>query len=722
MALTEEELLTLLEADPVPAEELVEEFDALAADGKEVRALEWADVAKDALMYRKLFDEAIVVYEWAALRQETSIAAAQKALLDMFNANRKEQKFIEPAFAKASSTEEAFSRLKHLRTLKKGKLCYSKTWGFGVVSRVDPFYQKLEVTFEKKGEHELAFSYAAAALDVLTEDHLLAIRHNRPDEFLRLLKENPAEVIRITLRSYGPQPITGIQDHFVPDILATEAEWKKFWDTARRDLKNDPLVEIPAKRTDPLRLRRKAKSYNEAWFDKFKNERDVPSLFSKFDEIQNQQFPAFEPFMQDAIADRLGFAIKGGTLNQPGWIARALVYSGQFHIEPAGVDHLAELKKLAECEELPVLLEELPARFVHAFINLLFTATEAAKGVLLRRLPELGFAALNETMEVLIRSGAGEELSGRIRDTVRKRECTPALLLWILRNEDRTAGWNLTDRADLALQTVELIEQEHSGAALRAQNQLREQIENTAVLKTVLAEMNDSQRRDFMRRISESPVWSKLDRQSLQAKMIKLSPDLHEVVLKKNSGTAPKEKKKRITSYRTYNQRKHHFEVILKKEILENSREIELARSYGDLRENAEYKYAKEKQRLLGLQAEELQNALDEVRPTDFAGFPADAAGIATGVELAYAGGRRETWFILGEWDQNEPLGIISCQTGMAQALIGKKPGSCVTVPSAEKETVEAEIIAVTPLPEHIKEWINGTGYGNASRVDSDRI
>ncbi len=707
MALTEEQLLAHLEAETVPCADLLEQLDALCADGKEVRAIEWGELLKDTLIDRKLLDEAVVAYEWLALKQGTSPAIAQKELLHILATSRKEQKFIEPAFEKASSTEEAFLRLRHLRAMKKGMLCYNKTWGFGIVNRVDPFYQKVEVAFEKKGDHELAFSYAADALDVLTDDHLMAIRHNTPDEFIRLMKENPAEIIRITLRSYGPLSLNLIQDHFMPDLIATEADWKKFWDTARKDLKNDPLVEIPAKRTDPLRLRRKAKAYDQAWFEKFKGKREITDVFQGLEEIQAQKFQALEPYMKEAIANRLAFAVKGGSLNQPGWIAQALVYAEQIGVEPEGVDCAAELTKLAGRDDLPALLEELPSRFMQAFINRLFTASETARTFLLRRLPEFGNTALNETIEALIRNGAENDLTEQIRDTVRRRACSPALLLWILRNEERAAGWQLTDKADLAFQTIELIEQEHCGAALRAQNQLREQIEDNESLKSILAAMSDSQKRDFMRRISDSPAWSKLDRQSLQAKTIKICPDLHEIVLKKTNA-APKEKNPRITSPRSYQARKDQFEHILKKEIPENSKEIELARSYGDLRENSEFKFAKEKQRLLGLQAEELQKALDEVKPTDFTGFPCDVAGIATGVELVYADGTRENYYILGEWDQDETLHIISNQAGMAKALAGAKAGDKVNVPTASGVNVEVEVAAVTALPEHIRAWING--------------
>jgi transcription elongation GreA/GreB family factor len=708
MALTEEELLARLEADPVPCADLLEELDSLCADGKELRAIEWAELMKDTLTDRKLLDDAVATYKWIALRQGTSPAIAQKELLHILSASRKEQKFIEPAFEQAPSIEDAFERLRHLRAMKRGMLCYNKTWGFGIIERIDAFYQKVEVDFETKGEHELAFSYAAEALEVLTDDHLLAVRHNNPDEFNRLMKEDPAEIIRMTLRSYGPLSLNLIQDHFIPLLLADEAAWKKFWDAARKALKNDPLVEIPSKRTAPLRLRRKAKSYDQNWCAAFRADRDVLTVFSKIDELIAQNLNEAEPFMKEALADRLAFAIKGGQINQPGWIARALVYAEQTGTEPAGVDCIAELNRLASRDDLPALLEELPARFMQAFINRLFTASETAKTFLLRRLPEFGTTALNETIAALIRNQAEEELAAQILDTVRRRACSPALLLWILRNEEQAAAWQLSNQADLAFQTIELVEQEHAGAALRAQNMLREQLEDTDSLKSILAAMSDSQRRDFMRRISESPAWSKLDRQSLQAKVIKLCPDLHEVVLKKTAAATPKEKTPRITSPRSYQARKDEFERLLKKEIPENSKEIELARSYGDLRENAEYKYAKEKQRLLGLRAEKLEKDLDEVKPTDFSGFQHDVAGIATGVELVYADGTRETWYILGEWDQDEARHVISSQTGMAKVLEGSKAGDRVQVPTASGQSAEVVIAAVTPLPEEIRTWIKG--------------
>ncbi len=702
--LTEEKLLAALEAETVPCADLLEQFDALCAAGKDVRASEWADLLKDTLIDRKLLDEAVAAYEWIARKQGTSPAIAQKELLHILATSRKEQKFIEPAFEKTSSLEEAFLRLHHLRAMKKGMLCYNATWGFGIIGRIDPFYQKVEIEFEQRGDHELAFSYAAKALEVLTDDHLLAIRHNDPDEFVRLIKEDPAEIIRITLRSYGALPVQLIQEHFVPDLLATEAEWKKFWDAARKVLKNDPMIELPAKRSEPIRLRKKALAYDEEWFAAFRVENDISALFASFEEIQAQKFNPLDGYMADAIADRLAFIIRGSGSRHPEWAAQALVWAAGFGVEPANTDIPDLLAKLATRFEL---LDKLPARMLGPFLAQLLAATDEAATMLLGHLPEMGTSALGEAVSALIGAKQAEGVAESFRGACRKRECSPAMLVWIHRHPEEVQSLNLLNPVDLTFQTLEAVEKDFAGEALRAQNMLRDRLESVEFLHPALDAMSDSQRRDFMRRVSESPAWGKLDRQSLQAKIIKYRAELHDVVLRKNNA-APKEKKPHITSQRSYQARKDQFEQIVRKEIPENSKEIELARSYGDLRENAEFKYAKERQRLLGLQAEELQTALDTVKPTDFSGFPSDRVGIATSVELEYTDGQRECYHILGEWDQDETLGIISCEAGMAKALSGAKTGDEVKVPTSDGSAAEAKVLSVSPLPENIKTWING--------------
>ena len=67
-----------------------------------------------------------------------------------------------------------------------------------------------------------------------------------------------------------------------------------------------------------------------------------------------------------------------------------------------------------------------------------------------------------------------------------------------------------------------------------------------------------------------------------------------------------------MTSSRSYRARQKHLERIMTVEIPENSKEIEVARSYGDLRENAEFKYAKERQGLHDVEGRVLPDPVDQ--------------------------------------------------------------------------------------------------------------
>jgi len=130
-----------------------------------------------------------------------------------------------------------------------------------------------------------------------------------------------------------------------------------------------------------------------------------------------------------------------------------------------------------------------------------------------------------------------------------------------------------------------------------------------------------------------------------------------------------------------------------------------VARSYGDLSENFEYKAAKDMQRVLMARRAELEDMMSRVRPTDFSEAPKGVAGIGSTVVLAHADGHEDRFHILGEWDQQPDRHIISSNTRMARALAGKKPGDRVSVPAEDGSEAECLLKAVEPLPPDIVEW-----------------
>src|SRR5437773_11174334 len=92
-----------------------------------------------------------------------------------------------------------------------------------------------------------------------------------------------------------------------------------------------------------------------------------------------------------------------------------------------------------------------------------------------------------------------------------------------------------------------------------------------------------------MRQLQLSPLFDELTKRSLLARIVKLYPGLERMI----TGAQPQEKPASlIVSWSSLEKRKTEYEELVKKKIPENTKEIAVARSYGDLSENFEFKAA----------------------------------------------------------------------------------------------------------------------------------
>jgi len=698
--INEEWFLGQMEQAEVDVPGLVSVFTEMEKADRGAEANGWAGTLFQQLAANDKVDQALLVLEWLAVVRGSleDVGGSVKKLLSK---DRNALKLIEPAGFGKLPTAESFKRLSHLRSLKTGMLCYNTTWGFGVVEHIDYFYQQLEIDFDRKGEHEMAFSYAAEALEILADDHILAIKHKQPAEIERMIKEEPAEVVRIALRNYGPMPIARLQETLSPSIVP-EAGWKKFWAAARSELKQDASIEIPKKRSENIVLHKAALAYDDAWFALIVQQRDIEGLFTRFKEILEKKIDTSSEAAREALANRLSFIIKGAPSARPEWKAEGFIYARIFEIEPSGLDTAKLIHDLIE-GDLVATLDRLPSRQLQTLLAILIeNDKEAVIATLSEVIPVVSHPVLNEIMAALIANGVEEDVRAIMSSAVAKRTASAPMLLWCQRSTELVDKWKLISKGDLAFRIQEVLEVNSGGAMLRAQNQLRDRFQQEEWLHGVMDAMTGQQRRDFLRRINEGQGWDALDRKSVLAKVLRKFPELQDIILPSKNTKAPK-REVPFTSQRSYVARQAQLEKIMTVEIPENSKEIEVARSYGDLRENAEFKYAKERQGLLMAQGAKLAEDLETIKPTDFADVPLSEVAMGTGVELAYADGTTETYYILGAWDQDEELSIISSETRLAKALIGHAAGDTVEIPAGE-----CELKAILPLSDNVRNWING--------------
>jgi transcription elongation GreA/GreB family factor len=142
------------------------------------------------------------------------------------------------------------------------------------------------------------------------------------------------------------------------------------------------------------------------------------------------------------------------------------------------------------------------------------------------------------------------------------------------------------------------------------------------------------------------------------------------------SGEQTKHDNTLVVSWDSLARRKEEYTELVQKKIPANSKEIAIARSYGDLRENHEYKAAKEMQKILMRRKGELENLLGRARGLDFSNPNTEQVSIGTTVAATdlIAGGK-ETYSIMGAWDSEPERGIISYLSPVGHAFLNRKAG-----------------------------------------------
>ncbi|HEY1905024.1 MAG TPA: transcription elongation factor GreA [Myxococcaceae bacterium] len=130
------------------------------------------------------------------------------------------------------------------------------------------------------------------------------------------------------------------------------------------------------------------------------------------------------------------------------------------------------------------------------------------------------------------------------------------------------------------------------------------------------------------------------------------------------------------------------------------SKEIEIARAHGDLRENAEYHAAKEKQSHIEGRILNLNDWIARAEVIDVSKLSGDKVVFGATVKLIDAENEKEvTYTLVGELEADIKRRLISVTSPLARGLIGKAVGDLVTVqsPGGAREYEVVEVLFDEP-------------------------
>ena len=110
-------------------------------------------------------------------------------------------------------------------------------------------------------------------------------------------------------------------------------------------------------------------------------------------------------------------------------------------------------------------------------------------------------------------------------------------------------------------------------------------------------------------------------------------------------------------------------------------KEIQRARELGDLRENAEYQAAKERQRFVEARVSMLKTRVSQIQLMNLDRIPHDRAGFGSKLSIR-ENGKTFTYELVMPEDSDPDKGLISVASPIGRALVGKEEGDEVTAPT----------------------------------------
>ncbi len=587
-----------------------------------------------------------------------------------------------------------------LQKLQPGTFCLHKSWGFGRVREWNLLLNQIVIDFDGKKSHPMQAQYAAENLTPLAPQHFLVRKAMDIGSIKNLAWENPVAVVRSILESLdGKASAQQIGEWLIGDIL-TEAEWKRWWESTRKALKASGAFSVPAKKIDPIQVRGEGVSHADELLAAFSKARQPKQQIAALEQIirSHEQFKEPEKQLQPIVVAIENAAARNQKMHPEMAFELILARDDLLARVPSlHTTHIGlTLSKLIVEEEkrLTSILPNLPAAKEKRVLQALPSALgsgwteralhlmESSHGRMVAQIPRI----LNET-------GQHAELRTMLERSIREHSATSEMLTWLCSEKE---SWDELVNPDLLWAILAALEREQHSSPGRASKLQRAVGEDRQLLGQIFQKTDVGVARDAMRRLQLTPVFDELTKRSLLARMVKVHPELESTI----AGTQPQEKTAPlIVSWSSLEKRRAEYEEIVKVKIPENSKEIAIARSYGDLSENFEFKAAKQMQSVLMRRKADLEQMLHDARGTSFENPDTSRVSIGTIVALRdVATNREETYTILGAWDSDPDRHIISYQTAIGQALLGHEVGETVSLKTEHGEA-ESTIVSIQAAP-----------------------
>jgi len=624
-----------------------------------------------------------------------------KLILSYDNDDRQARKDITECYRKkyaAHSQLEAYIRIASLaqgpRNVKEaiqdfekhiafdeGNFVYHRSWGVGKIAKVQG--DDIVIDFGKQRGHTMSLKMAVNALQTLSKNHIWVLKAVwKKEKLCEKVKGDHAWTLKTVIKSFGNScDLKRIKAELTPSILSA-SEWTS-WSTKARDvLKSDPSFGLSAENTDFYTVRERPITVKEKLYNEFKA---AKNFFDKTQAIRG--FAA----QKDAELDSEYFAemfeyftayLKSYSQVNEQVVASYLLVKDLIAQYPyLGTGIKINFNELFEGIEdtTDLFLNLKDPKLKEEFLRNIRLFQGDWADIYIRLFPR---HPLNSIIVSLQKDGHDDKLTAMAAACFENYREYREAVVWLFKNSS-AEPWFKEANIPYEKQLITLIH--ILDISYREIENRRDTVENRKLNKQVytilfkegvINNYIDSSNPETILRIytfiNDVKDLDPADKMNLKNRIVKKHPDF------KFFGT----EEKKITNLgllvtlAKLQEKQKQLATIREVDIPANSREIEAARIHGDLKENAEYHAAREKQTQLNSLDSRLSGEIDRAQIFDPATVNTSKVSFGTRVTLLNKNsGNREEFTILGPWESDPDRRVISYLSPFGGAILNKAVG-----------------------------------------------
>ena len=576
---------------------------------------------------------------------------------------------------------------KHI-SFDKGSFVFHRTWGVGRIASVKD--DELVIDFTKKRSHKMSLKMGITALQTLANDHIWVLKSTANKETLaKKIKTEPEWALKTIIKSFDNNcDMKRVKQELVPSLL-TAGEWTGWNTKARKILKENPIFGINPENIDFYTVRTRPISLEEKLSNEFKAQKNFFArieLLNLFD--QSDSCDKDSDMFKEMLDYFEGFLKSVSQINEQ--IISAYILVKEFAAEKQA----ALTVKQYNFTELYEKIEDLTQIYLgikdkvsikgqtlrQKFLKYIKNLIPHWEKEYIRLFPAV---LSDEILKALLEDGKVEEVQALVKECFENYRVYRGAVIWFFKNVQneewfKEIGINLEYQFIVLIHVLDITYREINSRRNTTENRkLNHQVHSIlfgkdALLENFIIDNNVDTITRLYTLIGDIKDLEPAIKMHLRAKIVEKHKDFKFFDIEEK-GTVTHGL---IVTAKMYDLKLKELQEIVDVKIPQNTKNISYALSLGDLRENAEYKAAKEEQNQLNNAATRLQDEID--RAQIFDPTTANTKKVSFGNRVKIVNNvtkKEEEYTILGPWESDPANGIISYMSPLGSSLFNRKKG-----------------------------------------------